>query len=91
MRADCASLEFDRDPISDLDAIEKELAAYAVDPVYAADAEAATALTERPRLVLLNKIDLPDGAAMAELVRPTLEERGTGSSRPPRCPAGPES
>ena len=73
---DCASLETERDPISDLDAIEKELAAYAVDPVYAADAEAATALTERPRLVLLNKIDLPDGAAMAEMVRPTLEERG---------------
>ncbi|MFC0581178.1 GTPase ObgE [Micrococcoides hystricis] len=73
---DCASLEPERDPISDLEVIEAELAAYAVDPIYAADKEAATALTERPRLVLLNKIDLPDGAAMAEMVRPTLEERG---------------
>lgn len=73
---DCASLETDRDPLADLEAIEAELAAYAVDPVYAADSETATPLIDRPRLVVLNKTDLPDGAAMAEMVRPTLEERG---------------
>ncbi|GFZ94014.1 GTPase ObgE [Nesterenkonia alkaliphila] len=64
---DCGTLETDRDPVADLDAIEAELAAYAADGL---------PLTERPRLVALNKTDLPDGAEMAEMVRGTLEERG---------------
>jgi len=33
-------------------------------------------LNERPRLVVLNKVDLPDGRDMAEFVRPELEGRG---------------
>ncbi|TLP79443.1 GTPase ObgE [Nesterenkonia sphaerica] len=64
---DCGTLETDRDPVGDLDAIEQELAAYAADGL---------PLTERPRLVALNKTDLPDGQEMADLVRSTLEERG---------------
>jgi GTPase len=64
---DCGTLETDRDPIADLDAIEQELAAYAADGL---------PLTERPRLVALNKTDLPDGEEMAAMVRSTLEERG---------------
>ncbi|TLP96355.1 GTPase ObgE [Nesterenkonia salmonea] len=64
---DCGTLETDRDPIADLDAIEHELAAYAADGL---------PLTERPRLVALNKTDLPDGEEMAQMVRSTLEERG---------------
>jgi GTPase len=64
---DCGTLETDRDPIADLDAIEHELAAYAADGL---------PLTERPRLVALNKTDLPDGEEMAAMVRHTLEERG---------------
>jgi GTP-binding protein len=60
---DTATLEPDRDPISDIDAIEAELAAYG-------------GLEDRPRLVVLNKIDVPDGRVLAELVRPDLEARG---------------
>ncbi len=78
---DCASLETDRDPLGDLDAIEAELAAYAPDAVEGAGGTAdnssnAVPLNDRPRLVALNKTDLPDGAAMAELVREELTSRG---------------
>ncbi|NLS08619.1 GTPase ObgE [Nesterenkonia sp. MY13] len=65
---DCGTLETDRDPVGDLEAIETELAAYTADD--------GPPLTERPRLVALNKTDLPDGEAMAEMVRSSLEERG---------------
>lgn len=60
---DCATLEPGRDPVADLDVIEAELAAYG-------------GLQDRPRVVVLNKIDLPDGRTMAELVTPALIERG---------------
>ncbi len=70
---DCATLDPGRDPVSDLEAIEAELAAYPVDP----DATGVCRpLTERPRLVALNKVDVPDAADLADLVRPTLEEAG---------------
>jgi GTPase len=61
---DTAPFEPDRDPVADLDALSGELERH------------EPALLERPRLVVLNKVDLPDGAAMAELVRARLEERG---------------
>jgi len=61
---DCATLEPGRDPLSDLDTISSELAAYATD------------LTDRPRLVVLNKIDVPDARDLAELVTPDLRARG---------------
>ena len=64
---DCATLEPGRDPISDLDAIESELAQYR---------GTLGELLERPRLVALNKVDVPEGAELAELVRPELEARG---------------
>jgi GTPase len=60
---DCATLEPGRDPISDLDVIEAELEAYG-------------GLTDRPRIVALNKVDVPEGRELAELVRPELEARG---------------
>ena len=60
---DCATLEPDRDPLSDLDAIEAELAEYG-------------GLTDRPRLVALNKIDVPEARELAEMVRGDLEQRG---------------
>jgi GTP-binding protein len=60
---DCATLEPGRDPISDIDAIEAELTAYG-------------GLADRPRLVALNKVDVPDGRELAELVRPELAARG---------------
>lgn len=78
---DCASLETDRDPMSDLEAIEAELAAYAPDSVAGAAGEqggsaGAVPLNERPRLIALNKTDLPDGEAMAGLVQEKLISRG---------------
>ncbi|GAA4598917.1 GTP-binding protein [Actinoplanes octamycinicus] len=60
---DAAAPEIERDPLADLDAIEAELAAYG-------------GLEDRPRLVVLNKIDIPDGRDLAEMVRPDLEARG---------------
>jgi GTP-binding protein len=66
---DCATLEPNRDPISDLDKILKELAAYEVP-------EGQLPLLERPQLIALNKVDVPDGKELAEFVRADLESRG---------------
>jgi len=66
---DCATLEPDRDPISDLDTIEAELAAYQVD-------EGTLPLLDRPRLVVLHKVDVPEARELAELVLPELQARG---------------
>ena len=66
---DCATLEPGRDPISDLDVIIAELAAYEVP-------EGQVPLLERPQLIALNKVDVPEARDLAELVRPELEERG---------------
>ncbi|MEU7021825.1 GTPase ObgE [Streptomyces sp. NPDC046203] len=60
---DTATLESDRDPVSDLDAIEEELKQYG-------------GLEDRPRVVVLNKVDIPDGQDLADLIRPDLLERG---------------
>ncbi len=70
---DCATLEPGRDPLTDLEVIEAELAAYPVDPDLTGT---AVPLTERPRVVALNKVDIPEGRELAELVRPELEGRG---------------
>ncbi|PWU44466.1 GTPase ObgE [Micromonospora globispora] len=60
---DTATLEPGRDPLADIDTIEAELSEYG-------------GLADRPRLVALNKIDVPDGRDLAEIVRPDLEARG---------------
>ena len=60
---DCGTLETDRNPIDDLQAIEDELALYG-------------GLEDRARLVALNKIDLPDGKAMADMVEGQLRDKG---------------
>ncbi|MEY9967299.1 GTP-binding protein [Streptacidiphilus sp. MAP12-16] len=60
---DCATLEPGRDPLSDLEMIEAELAEYG-------------GLDDRPRLVALNKIDVPDGQDLADITRASLEELG---------------
>jgi len=72
---DCATLESDRDPISDLDALEAELAAYEADIPEGQHGEYGK-LSERPRIAVLNKIDVPDGKVLAEMVRADLEARG---------------
>ena len=75
---DTATLESERDPVSDLDIIEEELSSTA------ASAPAA-------RIVVLNKIDVPDGKDLAEMVA-----TGAGGARLPRLrgvrggPHGPE-
>jgi GTP-binding protein len=65
---DCATEEPGRDPISDLDVIEAELAAY----------EQATGadMSSRPRVVVLNKVDVPAARELADMVAPELEARG---------------
>ncbi|MEW9533297.1 GTPase ObgE [Microbispora sp. NPDC049125] len=60
---DCATMEPGRDPVTDFDVIEAELAAYG-------------SLQDRPRMVALNKVDVPDGRDLADIVTPILEERG---------------
>lgn len=65
---DCATLEPGRDPVSDVDALEAELAHYT--PGLGGE------LATRPRIVALNKIDVPDAAELAEMVRDELTERG---------------
>ena len=58
---DLATQDPGRDPLSDIDAIEHELAEYG-------------GLADRPRLVVLNKMDV--ARDMAELVRADIEQRG---------------
>ena len=70
---DCATTEPGRDPITDLDTIEAELAAY---EQIAGPALAGTRLTDRPRLVALNKIDVPEARELADLVKGELTARG---------------
>jgi GTP-binding protein len=65
---DCATEEPGRDPITDLDVLEAELAAY--EDVTGAD------LRRRPRLVVLNKIDVPAARELADMVKETLAARG---------------
>jgi GTPase len=78
---DCATAEPGRDPVSDLDTIEAELAAYE-DMVGAGlasgaiSAAGAQSLMDRPRLVALNKIDVPEARELADLVKSDLAERG---------------
>ncbi|MFD5392548.1 GTPase ObgE [Streptomyces sp. NPDC059474] len=60
---DTAALESERDPMTDLDVIEAELAQYG-------------GLDDRPRVVVLNKVDIPDGQDLADIIRPDLESRG---------------
>jgi GTP-binding protein len=65
---DCATFEAGRDPESDIAALERELAEYI--PSLATDFEA------KPRLVVLNKMDVPQARELAELVAPDLRAAG---------------
>ena len=71
---DCATLDPGRDPLTDFDVIEAELAAYPLAPD--ATGTASVPLPERPRIVVLHKVDVPEAKELAELVRPDLEARG---------------
>jgi len=69
---DCATLEPGRDPISDIEALEAELAAYT--PTLQGDSTLGD-LAERPRAVVLNKIDVPDARELADFVREEISRR----------------
>lgn len=60
---DCATLEPGRDPASDIEALEDELKAYG-------------GLAAKPRIIALNKVDIPEGQELAELVTKDLEHLG---------------
>jgi GTPase len=69
---DCATLEPGRDPISDIEALEAELAAYT--PTLQGDSTLGD-LAERPRAVVLNKIDVPEARELADFVREEIVRR----------------
>jgi GTP-binding protein len=70
---DCATLEADRDPIADYHALEQELSAYAD----ALDLPLGVIpIAERPRIVVLNKCDIPEAKELAQFVRPEFEALG---------------
>ncbi len=60
---DMATIEPGRDPLTDLDVIEAELSAYG-------------GLDDRPRVVALNKVDVPDARELADMVTADLQARG---------------
>ena len=60
---DMATMEPGRDPLSDLDVIERELSSYG-------------GLEDRPRLIALNKVDVPDGRDLADITAEDFEARG---------------
>jgi GTPase len=60
---DAATIDPGRDPLTDLDVIEAELAAYG-------------GLDDRPRMIALNKTDVPDAREIAEMVTEELQARG---------------
>ncbi|TFV79493.1 GTPase ObgE [Blastococcus sp. CT_GayMR19] len=64
---DMATMEPGRDPETDIEALEHELAEYGGDELD---------LVGRLRIAVLNKIDVPDARELVDLVRDSLEERG---------------
>src|SRR5918993_930717 len=64
---DMATMEPGRDPETDIEALEHELAEYGGDELD---------LVGRLRIAVLNKIDVPDARDLVDLVRASLEKRG---------------
>ena len=65
---DCATEEPGRDPVTDMEVIEAELAAY--------EEATGASLADRPRIVALNKIDVPAARDRADRVGAELAARG---------------
>ncbi len=70
---DCATADPGRDPLSDIEALETELAAYT--PTLQGDSILSD-LADRPRAVVLNKIDVPAARELAEFVEDDIATRG---------------
>jgi GTPase len=69
---DMATMEPGRDPETDIEALEHELALYSRDTAGGDELD----LVGRLRVAVLNKIDVPDGRELVDLVRPGLQARG---------------
>lgn len=69
---DMATMEPGRDPETDIEALEHELALYSSDAAGGDELD----LVGRLRIAVLNKIDVPDARELVDLVRASLEERG---------------
>ncbi|MFT8926394.1 MAG: GTPase ObgE [Bifidobacterium sp.] len=70
---DCATMEPDRDPVSDYRTIELELSKYARSlelPL------GAIPIADRPRVIILNKSDVPDAKELAGFVHGEFEGMG---------------
>ncbi|MDO5746435.1 MAG: GTPase ObgE [Actinomycetaceae bacterium] len=66
---DMAVIDTDRSPVADIEAIEKEL------HLYQSDLDALSGyvpLSERPRIIALNKMDVPDSCDLADIVESDL-------------------
>ncbi|MGV0431474.1 GTPase ObgE [Corynebacterium sp. 20_84] len=71
---DTATLEPGRDPQSDIEALEAELDSYA-DLIEAEDGDSGLGdLRQRPRIIVLNKVDVPEAKELAEFLREDLAE-----------------
>ncbi|MBV9090632.1 MAG: GTPase ObgE [Mycobacteriaceae bacterium] len=69
---DCATMDPGRDPVSDIEVLEAELAAYR--PSLQGDSTLGD-LSDRPRAVVLNKIDVPEAGELADFVRGEIASR----------------
>ncbi|MFT8532071.1 GTPase ObgE [Bifidobacterium aquikefiri] len=70
---DCATMEADRDPVADYKTIERELSNYAESldlPL------GVIPIADRPRLILLNKADVPDAKELAQFVSGEFAKMG---------------
>ncbi|WP_080793760.1 GTPase ObgE [Corynebacterium pacaense] len=69
---DTASMDPGRDPISDIEAMEAELDAY--QSILDEDTGLGD-LRQRPRVIVLNKADVPEAAELAEFLKDDLERQ----------------
>lgn len=70
---DCATLDPGRDPVSDYETLENELKQYEDQlqlPL------GAIPIRDRPRVIILNKIDVAEARELAEFVKPDFEGMG---------------
>jgi GTPase len=74
---DMATMEPGRNPLEDLDVIDRELSRYG-------------GLEDRPRLVALNKVDVPDARDLADIVREDFAARGLRVFEVATAAGGPE-
>ena len=69
---DVATMDPGRDPLSDIDAMETELGEYASE----LDMDSGLGdLRERPRIVVLNKMDVPEARELADFLEADLKEK----------------